>query len=178
MKSLDPADALLANAALGWLELGNAHEAKAELERLSPGAQKHPVILELQWRIAHELADWQTALALARQQIQADPIEPAGYIHQAYALRRVKGGGLEKALHALLPAARLFPELDIVPYNLACYAAQLGRLEEAWDWLLRAFRLTEDATHLTSMALKDDDLRPLWPKIRTLTQIPGKKGKA
>lgn len=174
MESLPPKDVHLATAALGWLELGAPREAQAELEQLSPAAQQHPVILVLRWRVAHDLQDWETALALARQEIQVSPIEPQGYIHQAYALRRIRGGGLEKAHNALLPAARLFPDVDLVPYNLACYAAQLGRLDEAWEWLSRAFRLAENVSVMTDIALKDEDLRPLWPKIKTLSHFQDK----
>ncbi|MCX8156643.1 MAG: hypothetical protein N3J91_09385 [Verrucomicrobiae bacterium] len=172
MRTLPPAEVMLANAALGWLELGLPNEAQAELQRIAPPFQRHPVILELRWRVAHDLADWEQALAIAREEIQCLPTEPMGYIHQAYALRRIRGGGLEKAHNALLPAARLFPELDLVHYNLACYTAQMGRLEEAWQWWRQALKVTADTTCLMAMALKDDDLRPLWSRIRELSRKP------
>lgn len=160
-------------AALGWLELGNPHEARAELGEISPENAHHPWVLEVCWQVARALADWESALSIAREQIQTLPTEPAGYIHQAYALRRLKGGGLEKAHHALLPAARLFPEDELVHYNLACYTAQLGRLDEAWHWLSRALNVSQDSLRITQMALNEDDLRPLWAKIKALHQPPG-----
>ena len=61
----------------------------------------------------------------------------------------------------LLPAVELFPKLWLVPYNLACYCAQLGRLQEARQWLKKAFKLG-DAKEVKLMALDDPDLEPLW----------------
>ena len=67
----------------------------------------------------------------------------------------------EEAWNALLPVATSFPSDPTIPYNLACYAAQLGRLPEARDWLAQAFRLG-NAKELKLRALEDPDLAPLW----------------
>lgn len=159
-------DAMIANAALGWLELGMPAEALAELEQLSPEGRRHPAVLQLRWEITSALPDWEMALGVAREQIQTLPTEHSGYLNQAYALRRVRGGGVEKARNALLPAARLFPDNELVAYNLACYTALLGQLEEAAQWLLKALKVSKDAAALTRVALHDDDLRALWPQIK------------
>jgi hypothetical protein len=50
------------------------------------------------------------------------------WIHQAYALRRMTGGGIKAAWDARLPAADRFPSQPMIAFNLACYACQLGRL--------------------------------------------------
>jgi len=52
--------------------------------------------------------------------------------------RRVKSGGLQAAWGMLLPAFEKFPEEPTIPYNLACYACQMKRLDEARQWLERA----------------------------------------
>jgi hypothetical protein len=49
-------------------------------------------------------------------------------------------------------------------YNLACYESQLGRLEQAKNWLEKAFALG-DARKLKLAALDDPDLQPLWKEI-------------
>jgi hypothetical protein len=49
--------------------------------------------------------------------------------HKAYSLRRVNGGGIEKAKVVLEEAAKLFPGDSVIQYNLACYCAQLGQLD-------------------------------------------------
>jgi hypothetical protein len=56
----------------------------------------------------------------------------------------------------------------MIPYNLACYAAQFGRLEEAWQWLHKAMAAAGDTQHIKRMALADADLQKLWERIRGL----------
>jgi hypothetical protein len=49
-------------------------------------------------------------------------------------------------------------------YNLACYECQLGRLEQAKQWLEKAF-LLGDARKMKRAALDDPDLEALWKEI-------------
>ena len=79
-------------------------------------------------------------------------------------LRRAPAGGLRPAREALLPAAEMFPEEPVIPYNLACYACQLERLEEARVWLRQAMQIGEKKA-IQQMALADEDLKPLWPEV-------------
>jgi hypothetical protein len=51
-----------------------------------------------------------------------------------------------------------------IPYNLACYACQLGKHEEAWEWLEDTFDLGNSKT-VKLMALEDPDLEPFWAEI-------------
>jgi hypothetical protein len=53
----------------------------------------------------------------------------------------------------------------VIPYNLACYACQLGDLDDARRWLERAVALRSRAD-LRRLALNDHDLQPLWDEIR------------
>lgn len=64
----------------------------------------------------------------------------------------------------LMGVAPEFPDNAVVQYNLACYAAQMGLLEESCGWLVKAFEIEESA-QLKLAALCDPDLRPLWEKI-------------
>ena len=88
----------------------------------------------------------------------------AGWLHLAYATRRATGGGEQAAFEILNMVTEKFPEEPIIPYNLACYVCQIGRLPEARDWLKRAFAMG-DARQIKLMALKDADLKPLWEEI-------------
>ena len=88
--------------------------------------------------------------------------------HRAYAMRRVRHGGLQLAWSLLRPAFDKFPKEDIIPYNLACYAAQQGRLDAAWDWLQRAIEACGDAKVIKQRAMADTDLQPIWEKVRKL----------
>lgn len=168
MRRLQPPDTHYLSAAIGWLELGLPREARAELNHLSPENRDHPDVLEVRWLIhAHE-QEWPEAVTVARQYIAASPERSFGWVNQAYALRRAADGGLEKAWKALHPAAALFPEEPQIAFNLSCYACQLQRLDEARRWLRRAFAVAGRKDALKRMALKEEDLRPLWDEIKTL----------
>ncbi len=66
------------------------------------------------------------------------------------------------------PAFEMFPKEDVIPYNLACYDAQSGRLDAAWDWLHKAIQVAGDVKKIKQRALADSDLQPLWQRIREL----------
>src|SRR5262249_33798589 len=121
MRALKPPNTHHLSAALGWLELGNPDEAKLELEKITPVARLHPDVLEARWLICAEEKNWDAGLDIARALIRADSTRASGWLHQAYALRRVEGGGVKAALDALLPAADKFPGEEVIPYNIACY---------------------------------------------------------
>lgn len=167
MERLQPPDCHHFNAALGWLGLGCRADARAELDRISPGQQQHPDVLELRWEILAGEEDWSHALEVARHLLARAPDRASGWLHQAYALRRAPEGGLEKAWEALKPAAERFPKVALIPYNLSCYACQLAQLEEARRWLQRAMK-TGGRERIKQQALNDPDLQPLWDEIREL----------
>jgi len=167
MKGLEPSDIHCILAASGWLDLKNPTEARNEIDQVSPEARKHPDVLEMRWMICESLGDWPGALMIARDIIQSTPEQSSGWLHQAYALRRVPDAGLEHALKALLAASNLFPDEPLIAYNLACYLAQLRQLTEAWDWLLKAKSLL-GKKKLLQLALSDPDLEPFRDRLRTL----------
>jgi hypothetical protein len=154
-------------AAVGWLELGNPAEAKAELAHISPAQLEHPDVLEVHWLISAEQRNWEEGLQVAQSLLRRAPERLSGWLHQAYALRRVPEGGLRKAWEALLPAASKFPKEPTIPFNLSCYACQMRRLDDARDWLNRAVAVA-GKKKIKEMALSDTDLQPLWDEIRLL----------
>jgi len=167
MQKLEPPDSHYLNAAIGWLELGVRAEAVAELDQISPAHQRHPDVLEARWSLLAHERHWDAALVAARDLLTEAPTRSSAWLHHAYALRRAKGGGLQKAWGALLPAATKFPEEPIICFNLACYACQLQQLDEARGWLKRAMKIG-GREHIKLMALVDEDLKPLWKEIRKL----------
>ena len=167
MDSLEPPDTMYLSAAIGWMELGNCAEARAELAAVSARHGKHPDVLEVAWLIDAEDKQWEQALQTARALLAAAPERSSGWLHQAYALRRVPAGSVQSAWDALMPAVEKFPKEPTIPYNLACYACQMKQLELAREWLRRAMGIG-DETHIKEMALGDPDLRPLWKEIRRL----------
>jgi uncharacterized protein HemY len=167
MRQLEPPDLHYLSGALGWLELGNPAEAKAELDCISPERQGHPDVLELRWAIYSQDAHWQECLEIARALVQAAPKRSSGWLHQAYALRRVPEGGLQQAWEALLPAFDKFPKNSTIAYNLSCYACQMRQLDTARTWLKRAVAIG-GRDRIKLMALEDPDLEALWQEIREL----------
>lgn len=168
MSNLEPPDTHHLSAAVGWLELGNPSEAGEEIARLSPPALNHPDVLEVRFTICAAGQRWDAAAEIAEALIGVAPERSSGWVHRAYALRRSQGGGLPLAWAVLRPAFDKFPKVSIIPYNLACYAAQFGRLEEAWDWLHKAMEAEGDVGRIKQMALHDQDLQALWERIREL----------
>lgn len=168
MEPLEPFDAHSLSAAEGWLELGNLTEANREWDRLSAEARRHPAALEVRWQLMARIGDWDEAVQVAESLVNRVPDVSVGWLHRAYALRRATYGGLEQAWQSLHPAADRFPEEEIIAYNLACYATQLGRMDDGWEWYLRASQISSDARRTRRMALLDDDLKPLWDRIRGL----------
>jgi Flp pilus assembly protein TadD len=168
MADLEPPDSHHFQAATGWMELGNRKEASAELDKIAAAFQDHPEVLAMRWTIFAELEEWEGARGVAQVLVQKFPDQPSSWINLAYATRRTRDGGLEKAREVLLPAAARFQKDATIPYNLACYASQFGRLDEAWDWLRIAARAAGKSEVIKQMALKDPDLKPLWTRVINL----------
>jgi len=165
MNTLPHPDSFHLDAAQGWLMLGNPAAADEELAKLTPASRAQAEVLEFEWSVHAAAGSWARAHEVAGQLVATAPHLPFGWIHRAYAARRMAGGGLPAAWEALRPAVDRFPKDFLVPYNLACYAAQMGRLDEAWEWLQKSIAAAGGAGRIKCMALADADLEPLWPKL-------------
>lgn len=150
--------------ARAWLVLGDAVSALSELDRISSSHRSEPDVLQVEWEIRAKLGDWNTAFLIAERLVELVPGDVHGWIVRAYAARRMKGGGIEKAWALLYPALEKFPKVFLVPYNLACYAAQFGRVDEAWQLLQRAMAVGGRSAVL-QMASVDPDLAPLRRRL-------------
>jgi hypothetical protein len=147
----------------GWLQLGNLAEAKLELAQIGPSWSDHPEVLHVTWQVQAQDKNWDRCLATAQRCITANPDSPQGYIHRSYALHEMRR--TREAWDHLLPVASRFVSNPIIPYNLACYACQLGDLDSARRWLSRATAVG-GTQEITRMALKDADLKLLWDELR------------
>jgi tetratricopeptide (TPR) repeat protein len=165
MSALQSPDIHHLSAAEGWLELGNAHEAQAELNCISHEAQGQVEVLAVRWGILAQFKSWEQCVIVAERILELAPEEIFGWIHRSYALHELKQ--TEAARDRLQPAIKLFPKVETIPYNLACYECQLGNLAAARGWFRRALKL-HDRTDLKARALDDPDLKPLWSEIKKL----------
>lgn len=164
-ENLGAPDSHFVRAAQGWMELGCRIEAEMELAHVSAANRHHPEVLETEWSLTAARLDWLRGVVIGELLVTLYPERADGWLHRAYAIRRVENGGLSKARESLLPAAEQFPSEPVIPYNLACYAAQMGELDEARKWLKRSFNVGRFET-IQTMSLSDSDLKPLWEEIR------------
>ena len=162
---LKPPDSHHLSAAVGWLELGNGGEARLELDKISETLREDPDVLRVWWAVLAAVENWREALEISGRLLQKAPDDARSWLHHAYALRRAPGGGVEAAWKVLLHAAEKFPEEETIPYNLSCYACQLGEYDQARRWLRQAMR-RGGREEIRNRALNDEDLKPLWWEIR------------
>lgn len=160
--TLEASDQHHVNAAEGWLALGDLAEAHEELKQLSLPSRFHPRVLLVRWEICAQQQLWEGARVIAHGMVVLAPTEPSGWINRSVALHALKR--TPEAWQSLLPAVDRFPNNPLVAYNLACYAAQLGKFDEANQWLDKAVSLDQDK-RLKFMATKDPDLQPLWEHL-------------
>ena len=145
-----------------------------ELGSLPSDLQEHPAVLEMRWQISAKALNWDAAKDVAQAIVTQLPDEPDGWLHLSYATRRATHGSVRAAWDVLFPVAKKFPDVPLIPYNLACYACQLGLMDDAREWLRKAF-VADDAktpgeyfrpaSQYKLMALQDSDLKPLWREI-------------
>jgi predicted Zn-dependent protease len=162
MKPLEPPDSMHLDAARGWLGLGNPQEADAELDNLTPALKTHPDVLEVRWHICAYSKQWDGCVAVANDLIKLAPKRSSGWINRANSL--YWSGHAQEAFDSLLPAVDRFPKVWAIPYDLACYCAQLGQVDEAKSWLAKAFAIPTSATEkqlVKLTALQDPDLVPI-----------------
>jgi predicted Zn-dependent protease len=144
------------------LSLGNHLEANEELEQITAENRAHPAVLEVRWQIYAKAKKWDAALNIASALIQLAPEYPLGWVHRSYCLYELKR--TEEARDNLLRVVDKFSEDPVMRYNLACYECQLGRVEQAKNWLESAFKLG-NPQEMKLMALDDPDLEPLWQQM-------------
>lgn len=152
-------------AAEGWLELGDHREAALELENIRHKLRLHPDVLEVNWKIFAQTKNWIRCREIGQALIRAVPDRVNGWIDLSFALHELRQ--TDQAFENLLKVASRFPDHPLVPYNLACYTCQLGRIWEAQQWLAQAMKIG-DARKIKAQALEDIDLKPIWNQIEAL----------
>lgn len=146
-------------AAQGWIQLAVWDAANEELESITPQLRAHPDVLKVRFGVYLAARHFELAIAAADALVKILPEDPEGWIHRSYALHEMERTA--EAQEQLRPAAEKFPQDWLVQYNLACYACQLGELDEAHAFLERAIALGE-AEKVKLMALDDPALSPLF----------------
>lgn len=117
------ADRLHLQSAEGWIELGDWQSATDESESITPLMQTHPNVLKLRVEIYSSAQRWDYVIEVAAVLARELPDVSFGFLRLAYALHELKSTNEE--WDTLLPIADKFPDLWIVPYNLAAMPARL-----------------------------------------------------
>ena len=143
--------------AIGYLELGMLQDAWDSLEEIPTEEHHLPTVLQIRLEIYRRMEKYEGMGTMAEHLTKCFPEDAQYWISLAYAQRRHLD--LQTAEKTLLEAQKRFPEEATIPYNLACYACQLGRLDEARKKLAKAIEL-EPA--FKKAALEDEDLKAIW----------------
>jgi tetratricopeptide (TPR) repeat protein len=154
---LEPPDQQFFTAACGYVELQMFQEANEELEKIDPFLRAAPEILALRIEISRGLQKWELMTELTRRLTEFEPDNPQWPVSFAYATRRANS--IEAAKEILLSAETKFPTEAVIKYNLACYCCQLAEIEDAKNYLKKAFEIDPN---WRIAALDDPDLQPLW----------------
>ena len=100
------------------------------------------------------------------QLVKEWPGEPTGWIDRSFALHELDR--TQDAFENLLSVVGQFETISTLPYNLACYACQLGDHADAMNWFLKA-RDVDDGQDWLKIALADPDLEPIRDEILKIT---------
>ena len=140
-------------AAQGYLELGMAAEALAEIAALPAIEIRDPDIIELRLHILMQATRWADALSTAEELIRLNADAIPAYIHGAFALHEL--GRTEEARNLLLKGPSELRKDPTFHYNIGCYEAVLGNREAALNSIQASFALDET---YRDFARRDPDL--------------------
>ena len=154
--NLDPQIHRRLVAAVGFAELSLFQDAVQELEELPDKLKETAIVLATWLEVYQRWQKWSEASSVAQRLAEMEPDESNWPLALAYAVRRSRG--LVFAQEILKQAREKFPDCATIHFNLACYAAQLGDLDEARQRLRRAIQLDQG---FAALAKTDPDLKPI-----------------
>jgi len=143
-------------ASQGYRELGLIDEARAELALLPAELRSRADVIEILALCLMDERQWLRALDYALDLCAADTMNPGGFIHAAFCLHEL--GRTEEAVKVLRHGPFTLKSKAVYFYNQACYHACLGLMDQAADFLQKAF--VKDPS-LRKAAQTDPDLAAL-----------------
>ncbi len=143
-------------AAQGYSELGMPELAIEELALLPEELQHEPPVVETRLSVLMQARRYKDALPFSQELCRLQPDRTAGFIHAAFCLHEM--GNTRGARELLLSGPAALKAEPTYHYNLACYEAALGNLDEARAHLDVSFAMDKK---LRDHARTDPDLRSL-----------------
>ena len=140
----------------GYLTLGLRVEAAESLAAVSTAEADLTPVWRARLAVCMAGAEWDGATEAATLLCGREPEVAGHWIDRAYATRRHVD--IQAARRVLAEAVAMHPMEATIHFNLACYDAQIGRLDEARRFLATACEL---AAEFAEMARTDPDLEPL-----------------
>jgi len=135
-------------------------EANTELDKIDPFNRAAPEVLALRIAIYRGLEKWELMQEIAKRLADFQPDDIQWTISFAYATRRADS--IPAAKEVLLNAESKFPKEAAIKYNLACYFCQTGEIQNAKNYLRKAFEID---LNWRMAALEDEDLKLLWESL-------------
>ncbi len=143
-------------AAQGYIELEMPDEALRELDSLSQEDQDREDSLQMRLFVFMRTKQWDDALKVCARLRRLYPECTTGYIHGAFCLHETDRTLEAKQLLLTGPTSLL--REPTYHYNLGCYDAVLGNLEEAIRHLEASFEMDKK---FREIAKYDPDLKPV-----------------
>ena len=143
-------------AAQGYIELDMTDEALRELGTLSPEDQEREDVKQMQLFIFMRTKQWDRALLICQRLRESSPDGTTGFIHGAFCLHEM--GRTKEARELLMQGPPILLGEPTYHYNLGCYDAVLGHLEEAAIHLEISFKMDHKFREIARL---DPDLKPL-----------------
>jgi predicted Zn-dependent protease len=126
-------------SAQGYGELEMPDEALRELDAILPEDQLREEVLQMRLFIVMRAKRWEEALSICARLRARNPEGAAGYIHGAFCLHEM--GRTTEAKRLLLQGPSCLLLEPTYHYNLGCYDAVLGNIEEATRHLQTSFQM-------------------------------------
>jgi predicted Zn-dependent protease len=140
----------------GYMELDMPEEALREILLVKPADQNREDVLQIKLFILMRTKCWEAALEICKFLQELNPETTVGYIHGAFCLH--ENGQTPEAKAMLLRGPATLLQEPTYYYNLACYDAILGNLEDAKKNLRTSFKMDEK---FREIAKYDPDLKSI-----------------
>lgn len=151
----------------GYLELGMAHHALAELDQLEGGSLSGYACY-LRGEALRSLERWDDAARWLEQSAHETPDNIRVWLALGWCYKRTRRLG--RAIDALESALAVDPSEAIIHYNLACYWSLARNKSRALDYLAQAFEID---SNYRDMVHSEPDFDPIRddPDFRALTSV-------
>ena len=135
-------------------------ESIAELDAIQPRFQNRPEVLQLRLHHLMRQKKWTLALRISRKLCHAAPDAGAGFLHAGFCLHQL--GKTAEARNLLITGPVALLKEPIYYYNMGCYEALLGNVNDAHANLQISFKMDSS---FRDLAKRDPDLQALHAMI-------------